>query len=244
MKQVITLIMVLALCTSATAQLKLKNVLKEAKETVLPTGVKGLTQQEAGSGLKEALNVGVEQAVSFLSAEDGYFKSAYKILLPEEAQKVTNKLKMVPGFANVEADLVEKLNRAAEDAAEKAKPIFVGAIKQMTFKDALNILSGNRDAATRYLEGATYDQLYSEFMPIIQASLDKVNARSTWKKAVTAYNKIPLVKKTNPELDDYVNQQALLGMFKLVEKKEEDIRTNSSARSSDLLKKVFANQNP
>ncbi len=215
----------------------LKGLLNKAKSTVL-----GPSEDEVGLGLKEALNKGVGEAVDFLSVEDGYFKSAYKILLPEEAQKVTNKLKVVPGFANVEEDLVERLNRAAEDAAEKAKPIFVSAIKQMTFKDAMNLLLGEKDAATRYLEKTTFQQLYDEFKPVIVTSLDKVNARTYWKEATTQYNKIPFAKKVNTELDDYVTQRALAGMFSLVEEKEKDIRENPAARTSDLLQKVFSKQ--
>lgn len=202
----------------------------------------GLSEEEIGKGLKEALNVGVGEAVDFLSTEDGYYKSAYKILLPEEALKVTNKLKAVPGFTDAEANLVEKLNRAAEDAADKAKPIFVDAIKGMTISDATNILMGKQDAATRFLEKSTYQQLYDAFRPVVIESLDKVNARSYWNSTVTAYNKIPFTSEVNPELDDYVTQKALFGLFGLVEKKELDIRENTGARTSDLLKKVFAQQ--
>lgn len=229
----------LLLLTFSFANAQLKGALDKAKSAV--TGG-GLSQEEAGQGLKEALNKGVSEAADFLSKEDGYYKSPYKILLPEEAEKVVKKLKVVPGFENVEANLVEKMNRAAEDAAIKAKPIFISAIKSMTFKDAMNILMGKDDAATRYLEGATFKQLYAEFMPIIQASLDKVGAREYWRTAVTAYNKLPLVEKTNPELDDHVNRKALGGLFSLVEKKEEGIRNDVSLRNSDLLKKVFAQQ--
>jgi hypothetical protein len=236
-KRILPLFVLLFTVTYAQAQLK--GALNKAK-AVISGG--DLSQEEAGGGLKEALNLGVSEAVDFLSKEDGYYKSPYKIFLPEEARKVTNKLKSVPGFADVEANLVEKMNRAAEDAADKAKPIFIGAIKQLTFKDAMNILMGNDDAATRYLESTTYKQLYTEFMPIIQTALDKVNAREYWRSAVTAYNKIPLVDKTNPELDDHVNTMALKGMFSLVEKKEKGIRSDTNLRTSELLKKVFAKQ--
>ena len=216
-----------------------KGMLNKAKSAV--TGG-GLSQADAGNGLKQALDLGVDEAVSFLSVTDGYYKSPYKILLPKEAQAVTNKLKLVPGFKDVEANLVEKINRAAEDAASKAKPIFVSAIKKMSFKDAMNILMGDNDSATRYLEKATYDQLYSEFKPVIVKSLKEVNASSYWNSAVTKYNKIPFTKKTNPDLDDHVTRQALSGMFGLVEKKEEGIRGDESLRTNDLLKKVFAEQ--
>lgn len=233
----------LLLLTFTVANAQLKGALDKAKSKASEVvGGGSLSQEEVGQGLKEALNRGVGEASDFLSKQDGYYKSPYKILLPEEAQKVVKKLKMVPGFENVESNLVEKMNRAAEDAAVKAKPIFLSAIKSMTFKDAMNILMGNNDAATRYLESTTYKQLYAEFMPIIQESLDKVGAREYWRTAVTAYNKLPMVEKTNPELDDHVNQKALNGLFGLVEKKEEGIRNDVSLRNSDLLKKVFAQQ--
>lgn len=201
------------------------------------------TTQEVGMGLKEALDKGVDEAVSFLSAEDGYYESVYKILLPEEAEKVASRLRGIPGFSDFEENLVEKLNRAAEDAAAKAKPIFVDAIRQMTFEDALDILMGENDAATRYLEQTTYDQLYAEFRPVIIASLDEVDAREYWKKGADTYNKIPFIgQKVNPELDDYVARKALEGMFGLVEKKEAAIRENPVERTSELLKRVFAQQ--
>jgi len=237
-----SLLLLAALAVSQFSHAQIGDVLKKAKTVVTEATGGALSQEDAGKGLKEALNVGVSEAVSFLSAQDGYFKTPYKILVPEEAQKVVSRLKNVPGFSNVEADLTERMNRAAEDAAKKAGPIFVSAITKMSFQDALNILMGNPDAATRYLEKTTYQQLYNEFKPVIQESLDKVNARSYWKSAVTAYNKIPLVEKTNPELDDHVTKKALAGMFSLVETKEKDIRSNPKLRTSELLKKVFAQQ--
>lgn len=234
-----SLLLVIALLTFQLGNAQLDGLIKKT-EKALKGG--GLSQEEAGNGLKEALNAGISEAVDFLSAKDGYLKSPYKILVPEEAQVVVDKLKTVPGFTNIEADLTERMNRAAEDAATKAKPIFMSAIKKMTFQDALNILMGNQDAATRYLEKTTSTQLYTEFLPVIQSSLDKVNAREYWRNAVTAYNKLPLVTKTNPELDDHVTKKALVGMFSLVEKKEKGIRTDVGQRNSPLLKKVFAEQ--
>jgi hypothetical protein len=241
-KSIILLVALFAVqCTYA----QLGDLLKKAENKVnstIKTGGASLSQDEIGSGLKEALNIGLSEATGFLSAKDGYLKSSYKILMPEEAQKVVTKLKVIPGFSNVEADLTERMNRAAEDAAQKAKPIFLAAIKKMSFTDAMNILSGKPDAATRFLEKSTYDALFAEFKPIIQTSLDKVNARTYWKEATTAYNKIPFATKTNTELDDHVTKMALIGMFSLVEQKEKGIRSNVNLRTSDLLKKVFAQQ--
>lgn len=218
-----------------------KGLLNKAKST-LENGTNPLSKEEIGKGLKEALNIGVDDAVSFLSVKDGYYKSAYKVLLPEEAQSIMNKLKVVPGFSDVEANMIEKINRAAEDAASSAKPIFINAIKGMSFTDALNILKGENDAATRFLEKSTYDQLYKAFIPEIQKSMDKVEATSYWNTVVTKYNKLPLTKDVNPDLADHVTTQALVGMFGLVEKKEAGIRVNKSLRTNDLLKKVFSQQ--
>ncbi len=233
----ISLIAALILLVGSLSAQDLKGIFNKAKAKVT-----GEDTEDVGLGLKEALKVGVNDAVDFLSTEDGYYKSVYKILLPDEVKQVTTKLKAVPGFQNVEDDLIEKMNRAAEDAAKKATPIFVNAIKQMTFRDAMNLLMGDKDAATRYLEKTTFTELYDSFKPVIIESLDKVNAREYWRSAVTAYNKIPFTQKTNPELDDYVTNKALTGLFGEIEKKEADIRENPAARTSDLLQKVFSKQ--
>lgn len=217
------------------------DVLQEIVDTSLSQPA-ALTSGEIASGLKQALEFGITEGATKLSQQDGYFKSAYKILLPPEARKVTEKLKSIPGFTNVENIILEKINRGAEDAAKKAAPIFKNAITSMTFNDALGILMGNQNAATRYLQNATTNKLYAEFNPVIAESLDKFSARKYWADAVNAYNKIPLVEKANPDLDDYVTKQALTGLFSMVEKKEIEIRTNIASRTTDLLKKVFAKQ--
>ena len=177
-----------------------------------------------------------------MSLTDGYLKSIHKILLPPEASEIINKLKVIPGFTDIEQKAIEKINRAAEDAAKSAKPIFVGAIKQMTFQDATNILMGDKNAATTYLHGSTNSQLYNEFNPVILNSLNKMGAVDYWEKAINKYNQIPFVKKINPRLDDYVTTQALKGLFGMVEKEERDIRQNVSRRTTDLMKRVFAKQ--
>jgi hypothetical protein len=214
------------------------DVLQEAAGKVLSEP----TLDEMGRGLKEALTNGITKGVSVLSQRDGYFKSAYKILLPEEARKVTDKLKNIPGFSNLENELLEKINRGAEDAATEATPIFVSAIRQLTFQDVTNILMGQDNAATEFLNRTTNQQLYEKFNPKIVSSLDKIGANSLWKKAADAYNKIPLITKVNNDLDDYVTKEALKGLFSKVAEEEKNIRRNKGARSSELLKKVFAKQ--
>lgn len=232
----LSLFVILAGSYQANAQFK--DMLNKAKESV--SSIKK-DDGDIASGLKEALNNGIESAVSQLSAENGYFESPYKVLIPEDAQKVIDKVKKVPGFGDVETKLVAQMNKAAEIAAKKATPIFLNAIKQMSFKDAANILGGKENAATTYLETTSRQALYAEFMPVIQASLDEVNARTYWESVVKAYNAIPFVKKMNPALDDHVNNKGLDGLFSLVAVKEKGIRTDVSQRTSPLLLKVFGN---
>lgn len=201
-----------------------------------------VTNADVANGLKQALNFGVDESVEFLSKDGGYYRSAYKILLPEEARKVTDKLKSIPGFSDVEEVLIKKLNQGAEDAASKAGPIFLEAIKTMTFDDAMNILMGPDDAATTYLNNKTYNNLYGEFNPVIDNSLNKFSVQEYWAKAVNTYNKIPFIDKVNPDLGDHVTTEALKGLFALVAKKELGIREDVSQRTTDLLRKVFAKQ--
>lgn len=214
------------------------DVLQEAAGTILNEP----SLEEIGRGLKEALKIGITKGANQLSQKDGYFKSAYKILLPSEVRTVTDRLKNVPGFSNIENELLEKMNRGAEDAAKEASPIFVAAITGMTFQDASNILMGTDNAATQYLNKTTNSQLYDKFKPKIVSSLDKIGATNLWKKAIDTYNKIPLVNKINNDLGDYVTKEALKGLFKKIEEEEKNIRNNKLARSSELLKKVFAKQ--
>jgi len=234
MKKLFALLMCASLmaCDAATLQRTL--------DTVLATDT--LSNLDIGNGLKQALEFGVGDGAQKLSAVNGFLDSPYKILLPAEVRQVTDKLKVLPGFNLVEDEMVKLLNAAATDAAKSAKPIFVNAIKQMTFADATNILMGQNNAATNYLQRVTTEPLYTAFSPTVKTSLDRVNATDYWTKAVTAYNKIPFIKKANPDLQDYVTKQALKGMFGMVEKKEADIRTNVGSRTTDLLQKVFAKQ--
>ena len=215
---------------------------EELKNAAIVAITKQLTNEDIGNGLKAALDLGIGKGADALSQKGGFFNSPYKILLPEEARQVAEKLRFIPGFNKVEDIIVEKINAGAEDAAAKAKPIFINAIKQMTFSDALNILMGEKNAATTFLKRTTYDQLYKEFNPTIIASLDKYDARKYWSDATTAYNRIPFVKKADPNLDDYVTKQALNGLFSMVEQKERSIRANRAERTTTLLQNVFAKQ--
>ncbi|MDF3077164.1 MAG: hypothetical protein K0S09_1053 [Sphingobacteriaceae bacterium] len=211
-------------------------------------GIPGVspTSSEVSLGLKQALEFGTTMSAERLSARDGFLGNlAIKLLFPPEAQKVERTLRGL-GFNQLCDNVVMSLNRAAEDAAAKAKPIFVSAIKQMTINDAMNILLGNQsDAATQYFKRVTTSQLMSAFSPVIQNSLGKVGATKYWGDVTNTYNKLPLVTKINPDLTGYVTERAIEGLFFEIAKEELRIRSNVSARTTPLLQKVFgyADQN-
>lgn len=197
---------------------------------------------EIASGLKEALNNGITKEVTKLTSTDGFYKNqAVKILLPAELQKVDKGLRDI-GLGSLADEGIKLLNRAAEDAVKEATPIFVDAVRNMTFTDAKNILLGGNNSATMYLQNSTTQTLYGKFNPVIQKSLAKVGADKAWKNIITKYNAIPLTADVNPDLNDYVTNKALEGVFKMIAVEEKDIRTNLNARTSDLLKRVFAMQ--
>jgi hypothetical protein len=197
---------------------------------------------DIAGGLKEALNNGINKQVTKLTAVDGFYKNEMvKILLPEELQKVDAGLRKI-GLGKLADDGLRAINRTAEDAVKQATPIFVDAIKGMTFTDAKNILMGNESAATTYLQSSTSTALYAKFNPVIKNSFAKVGADKVWANIITKYNAIPLVKKVNPDLTDYTTNKAMEGVFKMISVEEKNIRTDLNSRTSDLLKKVFALQ--
>jgi hypothetical protein len=204
-----------------------------ASATAKPTAL------EIGTGIKEALEIGTSRGADLLSAKDGYLGNiAVKILFPPEAQKVEKTLRSL-GLGSLADNVVTSLNRAAEDAAKEAKPIFVSAIKQMTITDATNILLGSQNSATEYFKKTTTSQLMEKFRPVISASLDKVGATRYWTTATSQYNRLPMVTRVNTDLSDYATQKAIDGMFIQVAQEELTIRNNLGARSSTLLQKVF-----
>jgi hypothetical protein len=215
------------------SQAQIGNILKQASAGTTPTNL------EIASGIKQALEIGTSNGADKLSAKDGFLGNmAVKILFPPEAKKVESTLRSI-GLGSVADNVVTSLNRAAEDAAKEAKPIFLAAVKQMTITDATNILLGNKNAATEYFKRVTTAQLMSKFSPVIQNSLTKVGATKYWNEAANRYNKIPLVKPVTADLSSYVTQKAIDGMFVQVAQEELQIRENINARSTTLLQKVF-----
>jgi len=228
-------IFLFALILQVTACGELQNILDA-------TGGNVLSNFQIADGLKEALQKGVSQRVTKMGMTDGFMKNELvKIVLPAELQKVDRTLRKI-GLSNLADEGLKILNRAAEDAVGEAIPIFTDAIVNMSFSDAKNILMGEQNAATTYLQRTTSNSLQVKFNPIIQKSFQKVGADKIWKDLISTYNRIPLVNKVNPDLTDYVTSEALKGVYTMVAVEELKIRTDIKSRTSDLLKRVFALQ--
>lgn len=207
----------------------------------LPDGTTNGTLDIAG-GLRQALDLGIDDQVSKLTQKDGFYKNnLVKIVMPEELQKVDDALRAI-GLGNLADEGIKALNRAAEDAVKEATPIFVSAVKDITFSDAKNILLGPDNAATNYLQAKTNTALYSKFNPVIKNSFSKVGADQIWTNLINKYNTIPFVNKVNPDLTDYVTTEALKGVYTMIAVEEKEIRTNIGSRSTALLQQVFALQ--
>ena len=212
--------------------------LKDARK-FLNSNTKGLTEKDAADGIKEALENGTNESVRLISLVNGYWGNPeIKIPFPSEAKEMESKLRAL-GLGNKVDEFNESMNHAAEKAANEAKPIFISAIKGMAVKDAVNIVRGADNAATIYLKNTTSPELKEKFQPIIKNSLDNLSATKYWTDLVTIYNKIPLVKKMNPDLTGYVTEKAINGLFIMIAKEELKIRKDPMARTSELLKKVF-----
>jgi len=208
----------------------------------LPQGGVSIGNEEIAKGLQQALNQGIEKQVSKLSEESGFFKNELvKIMLPEELQKVDKTLRDI-GLAKLADEGLRVLNNAAEDAVSEATPIFVDAVKNINFQDAKAILVGADNSATEYLKATTETALYDKFNPVINSSFKKVGADQIWSNLISKYNSIPLTKNVNPNLTDYVTQEALNGVFTMIAIEEKEIRNKVSARTTALLQKVFAIQ--
>ncbi len=221
-----------------------KTIFGQVLDQVLTPGTSGgsLTNSDIATGLREALRVGISKGADQASATDGYFKNPLlRIAFPPEAQKVAARLRQL-GF-NKQVDQFElSLNRAAEDGAKVAKPIFLKAITSMSIGDAVTILRGQNDAATQYLRRTSGQQLVTEFTPIIDSTLKKNQATRYYSDLVTTYNKLPFVQKVNPNLTQYATNKAVDGLFILVAQEEKRIRENPAARVSEILKRVFGSR--
>jgi len=208
---------------------------------IMDQGKSGLSEKDAADGIREALVKGTAGAVALVSKSDGYFlNKEIKIPFPESVNAVEAKLRAV-GLGGKVDEMILALNRAAEDAAKSAQPVFVNAITGMNISDALQIVKGKKDEATRYLERTTSTELRTKFSPVIKSSLDRVDATRLWSELINLYNQIPFVNKQNPDLTAYATDKAIAGLFTMIAKEELKIRQDPAARTSELLKKVFGN---
>jgi hypothetical protein len=225
----------------------------ELLNVVQTVGPVPLTEDEVVSGLKEALSTGAKNSAQKLSMENGYFgDEAVKIFLPEEAKVIVDNISRIPGGDKLVQDVILRINRAAEDAAKEAAPVFVNSVKQMTIKDAFNILRGADNAATAYLRATTYNELYALYKPKIQTSTEKkivgnISTKDSWVTLTGKWNtlagsvagRLANLKPVNTDLDDYLTSKALSGIFMKVELEELKIRKDIAARVSPILKRVF-----
>jgi hypothetical protein len=233
MKRILVVALVLL-----THNLQAQKIIKQITNAVSGQG-SGLSNAEIINGLKEALKVGTNNSTAAASKLDGYYKNPLiKIPFPREVSEVEKTLRNMG--MNKEVDkFVMTLNRAAEDAAKSAAPVFLNSIQKMTINDGLSILKGGNDAATQFLKNTSNAALIASFKPIVQNSLSKVQITQYWNPLMTTYNKIPFVKKVNPDLNQYVTDKAIEGLFKLIAAEELKIRKDPAARINDILKKVF-----
>jgi len=243
MKKYLSFLLILSF-GSTYAQIDWNGVYKKAKSTVntATQNNTGLSNQEIVNGLKEALSIGSQNSSNLASKVDGFYKNAaIKIPFPPEAKVMEQRLRGI-GMGHQVDNFILALNRAAEDAAKSAAPVFKSAVTGMTISDGMSILKGGDNAATNFLKNATSLELKSRFKPIISQSLQKVSITQYWTPLVNAYNRIPMVEKKNPDLNEYVTQKGLEGLFFLVSQEELKIRKDPAARVTDLLKKVFSKQ--
>jgi len=202
----------------------------------------GLTEKDAAAGIREALEKGTDNSVKLVSVVDGYWGNPeIKIPFPPETKDMETKLRAI-GLGKKVDEFNLSMNRAAEKAANEAKPIFIAAIKGMTITDAINIVRGPDNAATMYLQRTTTPELTMKFQPVIRESLEAVDATRYWSDLINVYNKIPFVKKMNPDLAAYVTEKAIDGLFVMIAKEELNIRKDPVARTTELLRKVFGNK--
>jgi hypothetical protein len=249
MKKLLLSVVVISACSALQAQGHKGILSKSTSEATTQVTAPGLLQkspktslspEEISAGLKEALRIGSEKAAAQVSSADGFFKDAViKILMPEEAKKAEQKLRAL-GLGKQVDNAILAMNRAAEDAAKSAAPIFAAAVKDMSITDAFSILRGTDVAATSYLKEKTSNPLAEAFRPAIEKSLEKVNATRYWTTVFTTYNKMS-PDKVNPDLEAYVTEKALEGIFYQLAQQEKAIRRNPAARTTELLQKVFNN---
>jgi hypothetical protein len=243
-KTIIPIVALIAMSITASTAQSVQNIANgilngNSGSNTSGTGKSPLSNEEVVRGLKDALTVGTNNSTGLASKLDGYYKNPKLFIpFPKEAKDVKTKVDAL-GMKSQTDKFVMTLNRAAEEAAKSAAPIFISAVKGMTITDGFAILKGGDNAATTYLKNKTTDQLKQQFTPIVKAALDKVQITKYWNPIIKKYNKIPMVKKQNPDLTAYVTDRAIAGLFVLLAEEELKIRKDPAARVTDILQKVF-----
>lgn len=243
-KTIIPIVALIAMSITASTAQSIQNIANgilnsTSGSNTSGTGKSPLSNEEVVRGLKDALTVGTNNSTGLASKLDGYYKNPKLFIpFPKEAKDVKDKVDAL-GMKSQTDKFVMTLNRAAEEAAKSAAPIFISAVKGMTITDGFAVLKGGDNAATTYLKNKTTDQLKQQFTPIVKAALDKVQITKYWNPIIKKYNKIPMVKKQNPDLTAYVTDRAIAGLFVLLAEEELKIRKDPAARVTDILQKVF-----
>jgi hypothetical protein len=238
MKKFLLVSLLVASASFVNAQKFIQQVQQQINNATNSAGVP-ISNDEVVKGLKEALNVGTNNAAGAASKLDGFNKNPLiKIPFPPEAKIVETKARQY-GMSSQVDQFVKTMNRAAEEASKEAAPIFIGAVKSMTISDGISILKGGDGAATNYLKARTTAELTTKFSPIVKSAINKVQLTKYWNPIISKYNMIPGVRRQNPDLDKYVTEKALEGLFKLLASEENKIRKDPASRISDILKKVF-----
>ncbi|MBA3648669.1 MAG: DUF4197 domain-containing protein [Chitinophagales bacterium] len=240
-KQFSIFFIIIAIACSSCAQIQLPSI-SLPNTSQKNGGAFGLSNEQIVSGLKEALLLSAAKSANLLNLKDGFFgNQLIKILMPPEAQNVESKLRAI-GFGDQVDKAILSMNRAAEKASKDAAPIFMNAVKSMSFSDAVGILKGSNNAATEYLKKTTTSQLSAQYSPVIKNALDSTDATKYWGDVFTTYNKLPFVKPVNADLTAYVTQKALDGLFNTMAQEEAKIRKDPAGTANDIIKTVFGHQ--
>lgn len=202
---------------------------------------KNISSSDANTGVKQVLTNGLLAGVANLSKTDAFYKTAYRILLPEPLNTADKTLRKI-GLSSVADSTELRMNHAAEDAVTLAKPIFLNAISSMSVTDAVGLVTGGSNSITTFFKNKTYQTLVNTFTPKIKTELDKNKSTSYYSSLVTQYNMIPFVKKADPKLENYVATKAVDALFDQIGKQEVTIRNNPAAQTTSVLKSIFGSK--
>ena len=214
---------------------QIENIIKDLSEKKNNS----ISEKEAYNGLKEALTIGVTKSCENASNIDGFLKNdLIKIKFPQEAKKIKKSLKKI-GLEKQIDEFIVSMNRSAEEASKEASQILLKSIKNININNALSILYGEENSATTYLYDQNHEDFRNKFKPIIEKSISNNKVAANWNKIMKTYNKLPLTENINPNINEYILEKTIDGIFVLIAQEEKKIREKPENRISELLKKVF-----